>query len=205
MILGLALESVTAILLAAGKSTRMGKLKSLLTWGEYTLIEYQVNSLLNSKIDQVIVVLGHRNQELTNYIDKFPINIVVNEDYTLGKSTSIKKGMNSVSNNESDFLFLSVDQPRKPELIDSLIDFHFQNKSLISYPIYNNRGGHPIIFNRAFKTEIENINECTFGLKNIITNNSEKVKRLELYNNQCLIDLNIYEDYKRVRDEYFKY
>ena len=68
-------------------------------------------------------------EELSSHIDKYPINIVVNYDYAYGKTTSIKKGISSVSNNQSDFLFLSVDQPRKTTLINSVIDFHFQNKN----------------------------------------------------------------------------
>ena len=197
------MNSITAILLAAGESTRMKKLKSLLAWGKYTLIEYQVNSLLNSSIDQVIVVLGYRNEELTTCIDKFPINIVVNNDYASGKTTSIKKGISYVPDNKSDFLFLSVDQPRKTGLINSLIDFHFQNKSLISYPVYNNRGGHPIILNRSLKVDIENINESTFGLKDIIIKNKQKVNQLEVSDEQCLLDLNIYQDYEKAHSKYF--
>ena len=61
------MNPITAILLAAGESTRMRKLKSLLAWGEHTLIEYQINSLLNSRIDEVIVVLGYKNEELSSY------------------------------------------------------------------------------------------------------------------------------------------
>ena len=198
------MNSITAVLLAAGESTRMGKLKSLLIWGKYSLIEYQIRSLLNSNIEEIVVVLGYRNKELMSSIDKFPINFVVNNDYVYGKTTSIKKGISCASNNKSDFLFLSVDQPRETELINNIIDFHFKQNSLISYPVYKKHGGHPIIFNRSLKFDIENIDERTFGLKNIINKYKQKVSRLEVSDGQCLLDLNTYDDYEKAHKQYFK-
>ena len=87
----------TAILLCAGKSQRMGEMKALLNWKDSTLVKYQVATLIDSGAEEVIVVLGHNAELLMPEIkDLARVRCVINEDYDLGKTTSIKVGLKAI-------------------------------------------------------------------------------------------------------------
>ncbi|MCH8205535.1 MAG: NTP transferase domain-containing protein, partial [Chloroflexi bacterium] len=87
------MSRICAILIAAGESTRMGRPKPLLAWHGTTLLEYQVDSLVEGGADEVIVVLGHDAESLAPYVKGACVRYVVNPDYREGKTTSIKAGV----------------------------------------------------------------------------------------------------------------
>jgi len=76
--------SITSILLAAGISSRMGSVKALLPWENKTLIEWQIEKIKESGIEEIIVVLGSNAEEIQNKINNLDISIVLNPDYEKG-------------------------------------------------------------------------------------------------------------------------
>ena len=142
----------TAILLAAGRSQRMGEMKALLHWEGSTLIKYQVSTLIGAGAKEVIVVLGHNAELLMSEIkDLARVRCVINKDYDLGRTTSIKVGLNAIDSNDTDcILFLNVDQPRNSDVISRLVLSHGNSQRNITIPTYDGKGGHPIIFGMEF-------------------------------------------------------
>ena len=118
------MSEVAAIIISAGESTRMGRLKALLPWHGLPLIEYQISNLLQAGIVQIIVVLGYRYEELSRHVKGSGVQYIVNHNYKFGKTTSIKAGIGALKEEVSDILILSVDQPRPAPLIYSLINTH---------------------------------------------------------------------------------
>ena len=113
---------ISAILLAAGESTRMRQQKALLLWQGTTLIQYQVSSLLEAGVSQVVVVLGYRAERLRSLLEDTPgVQTVLNLRYRTGKSSSVRAGVRQVPLDASGVLVLSVDQPRSPELVRQVI------------------------------------------------------------------------------------
>jgi molybdenum cofactor cytidylyltransferase len=80
---------ISAIVLAAGEAKRMGRLKQLMPLGESTILEKTLDNLLGSKVSEVIVVLGHRAEEIKKIIAARPVKIALNPDYPQGMGTSI--------------------------------------------------------------------------------------------------------------------
>ena len=76
------------MLLAGGESTRMGAPKPLLDWGGRTLVEYQVEQLREAGADQVIVVLGHRADEVLPHVHRAGAQAIINELYAGGRASS---------------------------------------------------------------------------------------------------------------------
>ncbi|MCL0044584.1 nucleotidyltransferase family protein, partial [Dehalococcoidia bacterium] len=145
---------IGAILLAAGASTRMGQQKALLPWGSATLIEYQLNSLLKAGVSHIVVVLGYRAEKLRALAESLPnTKAILNLRYRTGKSSSVRAGLRHIARG-AEILILSVDQPRSPHTIRTVIKAHFQTSSLITYPTYQGQGGHPIIFSTRLLTEM---------------------------------------------------
>ena len=187
---------ITAILLAAGESTRMGKSKALLSWQSKYLIEYQIASLVACGAKEVVVVLGHEAEKITDAVTfENQTRIVVNKNYKSGKSSSVITGLQNMAANAGDILILAVDQPRTPNLLIELIKAHNRSVSKITIPVFQNRGGHPIIFPNDLLTQMMKIDESTKGLRYIVNNNPELVNLWETQNPEVLIDVNTMQSY----------
>src|SRR6056297_2859673 len=106
----------TAIILAAGQSDRMGKLKQLLEWNDSTILETVIKNVLDSKYidDQVRIILGaqaERIKKKLKYLDNARIKIKENFDYKQGMSTSIKKGVEDLPIDTRYLIIFLGDQP----------------------------------------------------------------------------------------------
>ena len=84
---------VTAILTAAGFSSRMSGYKPLLKWQNTTLIEYQIKTLFDGGVDEVMVVVGYNYESITPYIENSKASVVINNKFASGRATSIIEGM----------------------------------------------------------------------------------------------------------------
>ncbi|PZC50049.1 MAG: molybdenum cofactor cytidylyltransferase [Chloroflexi bacterium] len=194
-------EHLAALLLAAGESTRMGRSKAMLTWHGKYLIEYQIASIIASGVKEIVVVLGHEASRIISSV-KFdgPTKIVTNEHYKCGKSSSVIVGLQNMTQRAGDTLILAVDQPRRPKLLTELIEAHRISASKITLPIFQNKGGHPVIFSNTLLPSMMNIDESTQGLRHIVDSNSEFVNRWETQNPEVLLDLNTIGDYITAKD-----
>ena len=199
------LPKISAIILAAGKSSRMKTPKPLLNWGKENLINFQIESLKNSNIEEIIVVIGSNAEEIKKEIISDEVKVVENFDFELGKTTSIKKGMSEI-NNKNDILLIAVDQPRNKLLIEQISDFHInhpENKKIIM-PFSNGKSGHPIIFSNIFFNELTQINEETEGIREVIKRNQDSIIKYKTKDESALIDLNTPEQYEEYLLNHFK-
>ena len=196
---------ISAIILAAGEGKRIGATKALLNWGNEKLINYQINSLSHKSISEKIVVVGSESEKVKKSISQGKIKIAENNDYLSGKTSSIKKGISYIGNDQNDILLMAVDQPRTEDLINKVIDFHITNplSKKISVPYKEGHGGHPIIFSNLFLDDLSKIKEESFGIREIIKNNSESIIRFKTTDFSSNIDINTSEDYKLFHNRFF--
>ena len=176
----------------------MGQLKALLPWQGSILLRRQVESLLNGGVDQVVVVVGHRREELEPHLEgDNRVNSAFNPDYLAGKTTSLRTGMAAARKLDPDsILILNVDQPRSSETVRSLLERHRQTGSLITSPTYRGKGGHPLVVSAALLDELSQVDEATFGLKAVTLRHEKEVDKVELDTPEVLWDLNTPEDYR---------
>lgn len=187
----------TAILLAAGQSTRMKKLKALLQWQNMPLINSQIINLQQSGADSILVVIGHEQEKIKTTMKNNPnVVIIKNPDYLKGKSTSILAGLKKVKTTMP-LLILSVDQPRSTQVIKYLIKNHLNQKLPITIPTYLGKKGHPVIFSGSILKELKNINENTKGLKAITQKDTTRNNLVPITNPEILIDINTPKDYQK--------
>lgn len=197
------MAAVIAILLAAGESRRMGQLKALLPWQGTSLLKHQVASLRAGGVDRVVVVLGHRSDELKAELAGIEgVAWQLNPDYLQGKTTSIKAGLSTLGSEQLDaLLILNVDQPRNADVIRSLLKEHLSQGSLITIPTHNGKGGHPIILSLSLMDELREIDEETYGIKAVVQRHLDATRRVEMDTPEVLWDLNTPEEYQRVLEE----
>ena len=185
----------------------MGTLKALLEWQGRPLIIHQIVSLREAGADEVIVVLGHRADELQARIgvnrDVYNLGgarCVTNEDYAQGKTTSIKTGLWALgpsADPEAAILMLNVDQPRSAGIIrQTLAAHHHGDGSLITIPTYRGKGGHPIAVSRGLYHELIAIDEHTQGMRAVTERHHDATQRVELGAPELLWDVNTPEQYQ---------
>jgi len=152
------MDKLPAIMLAAGLSTRMGAFKPLLRLGKLTLIEHALRALHSSdSISEVLVVTGHRSEEIRNHLDGRPgTRIVVNDTYDSGEMiSSVQRGISAFPPESPAFLLTFADQPRvQPQTISSLVHSFFKTKPPLVLPTHAGKRGHPIVISTALAPEI---------------------------------------------------
>jgi molybdenum cofactor cytidylyltransferase len=188
---------ISAILLAAGESKRMGRPKLLLKWGQSTVIEKCVDTLLASNIDELIVVLGYRAEAIRRKLGSRRLKAVINPDYQLGMSTSVRRGLGEVSPPCEAVLIALADQPSiEKDLIDLLIDVYRENPHGIVLPSYRGERGHPVILNRLrYQEAMENLTGDR-GCKPILNLHPEDILEVEVKSEAVVADIDSWEEYR---------
>ena len=190
---------ISAILLAAGESKRMGELKQLLPFGTSTIVENCIANLLASNIDELIVVLGHRSSEIEAKLQGLPLKTVINQSYREGMTRSIQTGLASVNPQTRAVLLALVDQPRIPSsIINRVIDAYKQSGAIIVKPRYQGKSGHPVIIDMACRAEIESL-DPSVGLNQITRAHAANTLFIDLDSPAVIDDIDTPEDYKRQR------
>lgn len=195
--------TVAAILLAGGESFRMGVLKPLLEWGGYTLIEYQLAQLKGPPLDRVVVVLGHRADEVLPYVRRAGARAVVNELYAEGRASSLRVGAAALPDDATVILVLNVDQPRPHAVTARLVDAHRRSGSLITVPTFEGKRGHPPVLDGSLLPELREVSEETQGLRAVIAGHEADVQEVAFETPVVLLDLNRPQEYQKARASYF--
>ena len=196
------MPAVSAVLTAAGLSSRMGRPKPLLEWRGATLVEYQVRVLLEAGASEVVVVLGHRAEEVVELVDRAGGRYVVNERYAEGRTSSIKAGLAAVSTDVNEIVLMGVDQPRTPEIVSRVIEAHLEAGALLTSPRYQGRGGHPLIFSVRLLPELMLISEANQGLREVFECHRSEINEVRFENPIIRLDLNTPEAYHSARRTY---
>ena len=190
--------SVSAILLAAGESTRMGQNKALLPWKGQTLLEYHLEQLKQTTVEKTVVVLGYEAEKLLPHVEKAAkVSVIINLDYPSGRCSSIKAGMRVLPSQSDSVLILAVDQPRPYCLLEELIEYHQSYRNLITVPTYEGKHGHPPIFSSSLFPELLEVSEERMGLLDIMRHYKTQVAELPVSYPIVLVDLNNAGDYER--------
>jgi CTP:molybdopterin cytidylyltransferase MocA len=186
---------LAALLLAAGESTRMGRLKALLPWQGTTLLEYALRELGASRVDATWVVLGHAAEELSPIVARAGASPVQNPRYREGRATSIAAGAAALPPTTTHLLVASVDQPRPRAVVDALISAHLAADASISRAVHAGKHGHPTIFAAALLEELRRVDEASEGMKSVLRRHAEAIQDVEIDDPAVLLNLNTPDEY----------
>jgi molybdenum cofactor cytidylyltransferase len=186
---------ISAILLAAGESNRMGQPKQLMPFGQSTILERTIDNLLNSAVSETIVVLGYRNEEIRQTISGKPVKIAINPDYQKGMSASIIAGLKQIDKRARAVLLALGDQPFvDSQTINSLVEAFIANKKGIIIPVYQGRRGNPVIFAIKYKGELSNL-KGDIGGRDIIKCHPDDVLEVAVNCEGVSLDIDTAENY----------
>jgi len=190
---------ISAIVLAAGESKRMGRPKQLLAWQGKTLLRHVLESLMKSDADEIILVLGHEAEAIRKGLTEFQIKIVINPDYKQGMASSLRQGLLAMNPTSEAFLVLLADQPGiGPEIMNRMIrDFQRADpKRGIVRPVYQGLRGHPVLIGVQYLQEALQL-QGDVGARQILMNHPEDIIEIEVDQDVVLKDIDTPEEYQK--------
>ena len=186
---------ISAILLAAGQSKRMnGENKLTKEIQGTSLIKRSVQNILDSSVQELIIVLGHQKEIIEKLIDKNEkIKFVFNKNFESGMASSIKTGLNNLSEKTESFFICLGDMPMVNHAIYNQL-IKSKNNNEIIVPTYKGQQGNPVLFAKTMKGKIMNITGDV-GAKKILELNEDKILNLEIKNENISRGFNTRSDF----------
>lgn len=189
-------NNIAIVVVAAGNASRMGQTKQLLPWGRGTLLEHVLNTLIEIKVPDIILVLGSNAEKIQGKINLEAITIVNNPNWENGIGSSIACGAQYViglNKTYDGILVCLADQPLlTSDYYNELIKDFKQKRNQIIATVYDKGAGVPAIFPTTFFKELSLLKGDS-GAKSIIRT---KHNTIQLKNAGGLIaDIDTVDDY----------
>ena len=189
---------IKAILLAAGQSKRLKSENKLIKlYKKKPLINHPLNTLHKSKVNKVIIVLGHQHKEVRKIIKKNKKNIFIyNKEYKKGMASSIKFGLKKISRNDKGFIIVQSDMPFIKKSDINKIYKSINTKTHLVYVLkFKNRIGNPIGFNISLLKKFKNI-KGKFGAKFMVKRLKNKTKFIKINSAKSFKDFDKASDFR---------
>lgn len=195
---------ITAIILAAGLSKRLGRNKLLLPLGDETVLRKTARSVLASAVSDVILVTGHEEAMVKQAVEGLDVRLTHNPRYAEGQSTSMIAGIEAAHEEARAYLFVLGDQPLlTPEIVNEVISLYEKSRpeALVAAPVFQGRRGNPALFSATLKDELLRASGDAGGrgiIQRLETESPGKIVFLELPNDDMFLDIDTEEDYERM-------
>jgi molybdenum cofactor cytidylyltransferase len=199
-----ATKNIAAVLLAAGRSQRMGAFKPLLPFGGVTVAEACVVALREAGAVEVVVVVGHRKREVRAALAHLPgVRFAFNEAEGSEMGVSVARGVEALSEEAEVVLVALVDHPAVPAAeIRKLIDERRRAGARLVVPEWRGRGGHPVLVDLAYREELLSL-VPEKGLRALFEAHRAEVLRLPSGSPYVTRDMDTREDYLALHTEVF--
>jgi molybdenum cofactor cytidylyltransferase len=193
-------ESIYALVLAAGRSTRMGQIsKLLLPFGASTVLGCVLDTVLSAPIDRGYVVLGAWREAIEPVVRPYPVSIVINPDFDRGMLSSVQAGFRALPSGDGAVFVVPGDHPAvSAAVFAKLLEARAENGAGLVVPQFAGRGGHPLLVDLRFRADIEALDPA-IGLRGLLDLHPGSVKRVPLEDAGIVLDIDTPDDYRKVR------
>jgi molybdenum cofactor cytidylyltransferase len=193
---------IVAVVLSAGESSRMGRPKALLPIEGVRFIERIVTTLQSTRVEKIVVVLGHNAEEMRRKIADLPVEVVVNPDYKQGQLSSLLAAIRAIEASRDapsveGILVHLVDHPFiEAALVNLMIERFYETRKWIVVPRYRDRRGHPVLFSKMLfaeflRTPVEQ------GAKAVVHAHRQETLEVVTEDSGVTIDIDTPEEYRR--------
>ncbi len=191
---------ISAIVLAAGASSRMGSPKALLEWGGEPLVCYQVRQLREAGCDEVVVVLGSKADDIQREMRSVDCRVMLNPRHQHGRAGSLRIGAKAASRDAEAIVVVDIDQPRPAAFLRTLIQAH-RAESAFTRPVHNGLHGHPVVVSGRLREAMMAADDETGGLRGVLAPYRAQAGEVDAGD---LLDLtfNTPEEYSAARQRY---
>jgi molybdenum cofactor cytidylyltransferase len=186
-----------AIILAGGLSSRMKRLKPLLSLGKSTIIDHVISSFLSTGME-VMVVVGYQGEEIKAGIRHKKVMVVSNPDYEKGMFTSVQAGVRQLKPGNKAFFIHPADIPLvKKTTIEAMAKAYTNNPGKIIYPVFRRKRGHPVLIAGGIAPDITK-NQEENNLKDILVEHEKLAIEIQVDDEFILFDVDTPEDYQQL-------
>jgi len=189
-----------AVVLAAGEAQRMGgRSKPLIERDGVPLVRRVIQALLDAGVDEVVVVVGHRADEVVWVVTDMPVRVVVNEAYAAGRATSLRKGLVELPDSVGATLVALADQPLLEAAdVAALLEAWAQRGAARAVvPRVQERRGHPVVLAASACSEILR-GDAGYGAREWMDEHPDEVTWLDSDNVHYVEDVDYPEDLERI-------
>jgi molybdenum cofactor cytidylyltransferase len=180
----------------------MGAFKPLLPFGKQTVIEACIDYLGRGGAETIVVVLGHRAEEVRARIKHLNVVCAVNPDPDSEMNASIAAGVRELPATANATLIALADHPAvQPSVVSTVIDT-WKNGAPLVIPTWQNRGGHPVLIDLRYRNELQNL-DPNRGLRALFDAYSNEVKRVPVDSPYVARDMDTWDDYAALYKEVF--
>lgn len=176
----------------------MGAFKPLLRFGNKTVIECCVDYLREGGVEEIVVVLGHRAEDVRQRVSG--VTFALNPDPDSEMGASIAAGVREVPESAQATLIALVDHPAVPPTVVGELLQSWKSGARLVIPTWQNRGGHPVLVDLSFRTELLNL-PATGGLRALFDAHASEVKRLPVDSPFIARDMDTWDDYRALHLE----
>jgi len=190
---------ISAVVVAAGLSLRMGRLKQLLPFGSHTVIEQVVGTLLRSPVDEVLVVVGHERARVEAGLAGWPVRTVFNAGYAGGEMlSSVQAGLGTLASDCRAALLALGDMPGlEREVVVQLVEaYGGTGDEAVYIPSYRMRAGHPVLVPRPYWEAVLGLPPGG-SLRSVLRGPDTRVVWVEVDTPSVLRDVDTPEEYER--------
>ncbi len=185
---------VTAILLAAGFSSRMGRPKPLSRLGDKPLLAHSLDTLRATPVREIIVVLGSDAESIRRVVPLDGTRVILNPGFAEGMSSSIRAGLQAASERAEAFLIVLGDQPLvTAATITGLIARYQTTRGLAIVPTFRGRRGNPVLFDRSLLPEMQAI-RGDIGCRAVLSAHTAEVVEFPVDDPGILLDVDTPQD-----------
>jgi molybdenum cofactor cytidylyltransferase len=189
---------IPALVLAAGKSTRMGQTKALLPLGAETFVSRIVGTFRAAGVEDVVVVVGHDAARVSDALSQLepPPRIVLNPEYESGQLSSILAGLRAIDRPGVTAMLLTlVDVPLvSPETVRAVLLRYRTNSAAVVRPVSGSRHGHPVLIDRKLFPQLRAANPAS-GAKPIVRANASDAGDIEVDDEGAFTDIDTPDEY----------
>jgi len=189
---------ITAVILAAGASRRMGQPKMLLPWGNETVLTHVISIFQKSGVDDVLVITGGAREQVENLVSALHVRTIHNPDYSNGEMlSSIKCGIQALTSQTQGMLIGLGDQPQvKERSVRMVCDAFQESKSNIIVPSYQMRRGHPWLVAQSLWDELLNM-KSPQSPRDFLNVHANEIHYVDVDDLTILADLDTPSDYEK--------
>jgi len=193
---------IVGVILAGGSSSRLGRPKQLLSLGDRPVLAHTLAHALAADLDAVIVVLGHEAATVRERIDFAGAQVIVNNEYREGQSTSLRAGLAALPPDADAALFILGDQPLiGPAVHDALLAARRATGAPIVLPTYEGVRGNPVLIARELFPELAGVTGDQ-GARGVIRAHSAAIHNVPIPGPPPTDDLDTEEDYAHLLARY---
>ena len=187
-------------MLAAGESRRMGRPKQLLPWGKTTILGQTLRNLQQSDADDILVVSGHRAEDVASIAREHGVRTLHNPDYAEGEMlSSLQAALPHLSDTVDAVLVMLADQPLvDATLINRILDAYRQGGGDLVAPAYRGRRGNPVLISRRYFDEVAAL-PWGQAPRALLRRHASDLHLVSVDSEAILLDIDRPEEYRRRR------